>query len=134
MIPILIDINAVGDAGRIWALLGKYGWLKVWPIEMVRFAEVGLSDDASDREVWQVMQEHRLVLLTLNRNASGPDSLQRVMDESNTLTSMPIATISRPDLLGSSEFLLRCGIELIDIATDIKRHLGRGRIFIPKTL
>jgi len=69
-------------------------WLDIVAIELVTFADVGLPADSDDRVVWRFAQANQMLLLTANRNAKGEDSLERVMREENTPTSLPISQLA----------------------------------------
>ena len=58
------------------------------------FADVGLSRDAKDVEVWRLCQERQLLLVTANRNKEGDDSLEATIQTENTATSLPVLTLA----------------------------------------
>jgi hypothetical protein len=49
-----------------------------------RFENIGLAATASDLDIWQRCQTERLVLITDNRNADSPDSLEATIKRHNT--------------------------------------------------
>jgi hypothetical protein len=61
------------------------------------FSALGLPYDSSDAVVWRACQREGLVLITANRNADDPDSLEAVIRGENQPDSLPIVTISDPD-------------------------------------
>ncbi|KPQ38632.1 MAG: hypothetical protein HLUCCO16_12020 [Phormidium sp. OSCR] len=61
------------------------------------FEEVGLSIDSTDRVVWRVAQKKQMILLTANRSMKDEDSLEQVMREENTQSSLPVVTIGNAD-------------------------------------
>jgi len=97
----------------------------------VTFADVGLPADSDDRVVWRFAQAKRMLLLTANRNAKGEDSLERVMREENTPTSLPIITIGDSERLSEYGYRESCVERLLEIVFDIQDYLGVGRLFIP---
>lgn len=52
MITILADHDMEGHAIRLWDTLVTEGWLELFPLEIVMVADVGLTINSSDREVW----------------------------------------------------------------------------------
>ena len=131
MITILADHDLEGHAIRLWDTLVAEGWLELFPIEVVMFADVGLAINSRDREVWRFAQVHQMVLLTNNRNLKGEDSLAQTLREENTLTSLPVLTIGSLDRLDEREYRELCASRLVEIFLDLDNYLGTARIFIP---
>jgi hypothetical protein len=131
MITILVDHNIEGQAVLLWGTLGAGGWLGVIEMRMVRFDDVGLAPDSSDREVWHFAQRQQMLLLTDNRNMDGADSLEATIRDENSATSLPVLTIGRADRIPDKGYRERCALRLLDIVMDLKNYLGVGRIFIP---
>lgn len=131
MITILADHNIEGQAALLWGTLAANGWLELLPIRLVTFAQVGLAVKSSDRVVWRYVQAHRMVLLTDNRNMSGNDSLQRTLQEENTLSSLPVLTIGSRDRMHQRDYRERCAERLVEIVIEIDTYLGSSRLFIP---
>ncbi|MBP0021801.1 MAG: DUF5615 family PIN-like protein [Cyanobacteria bacterium SBLK] len=128
----LIDHNLEGHAVILLGCLASQGWLDFVDIRFVNFAEIGLSIKSSDRLVWQIAQENNIILLTANRSMKGEDSLERVMREENTLTSLPVLTIGNADrILNDLVYRDLCVERLVDIVLDIDDYRGAMRIFIP---
>lgn len=127
----LVDYNLDGYAFIFLGILAKGGWLEFAPVQFVTFRNAGLAMDSSDRTVWHYAQEHRMLLLTANRNMKGDDSLEQVMREENTGNSFPVLTISNLDRLSEAEYRERCAERLIEIAVDFDQYKGAGRLFIP---
>jgi hypothetical protein len=82
-----------GYAVVLQGTLASIGWLELLSLRLATFREVGLSIGSSDRTIWRFAQANRMVLLTNNRNMKGKDSLEQVLREENTITSLPILTI-----------------------------------------
>lgn len=74
MITVLADHNIEGQAQLLWGTLSSADWLELVPMRLVRFDDVGLPFDSSDRDVWRFVQAHSMLLLTDNRNMAGDDS------------------------------------------------------------
>ncbi len=89
----LVDHNLEGHALRLSGNIASLGWLAILPIHFVTFEEVELAVDSNDRLVWQFAQANQIVLLTANRSMKGKNSLEQVMREENTSTSLPVVTI-----------------------------------------
>ena len=73
-----------------------------------------------------------MILLTANRSMKGKNSLEQVMREENTPTSLPVITIGNINrLLAESEYRDRWVNHLVNIIVDIEDYRGAKRIFIP---
>ena len=128
----LIDHNLKGHGLVFFGAIGSQGWLGILPIRFVTFAEMELPIDSNDRVVWRLAQENQMILLTANRSMKGKDSLEQIMREENTSTSLPVITISNADqLLNDSEYRGRCVESLVEIVLNIDSYRGARRIFIP---
>lgn len=128
---ILADHNLEGQAVLLWGTLATEGWLDLLPLRLVMFPEVGLPHNSTDREVWRFAQTHQMVLLTGNRRRRGADSLEQVISEENTATSLPVITVARVNRLDERAYRERCSSRLVEIMLDIDTFRGVGRIFIP---
>lgn len=128
----LIDHNLRGHAVVLLGSLTASGWLDLLSIRFVLFEEVGLPIDSDDRMVWQLAQCNQMILLTANRSMKGKNSLEQVMREENTSTSLPVVTIGNIDrLLAEPGYRERCVNRLVEIVVDIEDFRGARRIFIP---
>lgn len=127
----LIDHNIEGQALILLGLITKNGWLDLLQIRFVTFDEIALAVDSNDRIVWRFAQERQMILLTANRSMKGEDSLELVMREENTLTSLPVITIANVDRLEEADYRERCANSLIEIVLDIDNYRGTMRVFIP---
>ena len=73
-----------------------------------------------------------MVLLTANRSVKGNDSLEQVIREENTSTSLPVVTIGNTDrVLTDTDYRNSCVDRLIEIVFDIDDYRGSRRLFIP---
>lgn len=131
VITLLADHNIEGQALLLWGTLGAAGWLELVPLQLARFAEVGLSYDSPDRTVWRFAQENRMLLLTDNRNMTGSDSLERTIRNENRADSLPVITLSRAGRVVEQAYRERCAMRVLDIILELDNYLGTGRIFIP---
>ena len=135
MLGILADANSIGYVQLLLRLLleesRKESWLSL-QCSTPTFAELGLAVTASEREVWQVCQERELVLLTENRNARDPDSLETVIRELNTAQSLPVFTLANTRrLMRDREYAGRVADKLLDYLSDIDNYRGTGRLYLP---
>lgn len=96
------------------------GWLDLCQIEMVMLAEAGLSDNSKDRDIWRFAQDNHMILLTGNRNMIGEDSLEQTLREENTLSSLPVLTISRVDRLKERSYREHCAERLLEVLLDVE--------------
>jgi predicted nuclease of predicted toxin-antitoxin system len=94
---ILVDHNLRGHSVVLAGSLAVSGWLDLISIRFVLFEEVGLEVNSSDRVVWRCAQANEMILLTANRSMKGKDSLEQVMREENTSSSLPVITIGSID-------------------------------------
>jgi hypothetical protein len=131
MTTILVDHNMEGDADLLWGTIAGDGWLEIVPMRKVTFADVNLPVDSSDRIVWRFAQEHRMLLLTDNRNMKGDDSLEKTIREEITTDSLPVITIGSLDRIDESEYRQLCANRLVEIVVDLDCYLGYSRLFIP---
>ena len=108
------------------------GWLDWVSIRFITFDEMRLPVNSDDRVVWQLAQSNQMILLTANRSMKGEKSLEQVMREEITSTSLPVITISDADrLLHDPEYRERCATRLVEIVLDIDGYRGVSRLFIP---
>ncbi len=129
---ILVDHNLRGQSIVLAGSLAASGWLDLISIRFVLFEEVGLAINSDDRTVWRCAQANEMILLTANRSMKGKDSLEQVMREENTPTSLPVITIGNIDrLLAEPGYRDRCINRLVDIIVEIEDYRGARRIFIP---
>ena len=131
MIIILADHDIEGHAHSLIGVLGAEGWLEMIDLRLATFAELDLPFNSSDRKVWRFAQENGMVLLTNNRNMEGEDSLEQTLREENTPTSFPVITIANVSRLSERHYRERCAFQLLEIVLELKKHLGRSRVYIP---
>jgi hypothetical protein len=132
---ILADVNVEGHYQALLAVLQTEPWRDFWgPLNLapLRFADVGLSPDDSDRVVWEVCQREGLVLVTGNRNAAGPDSLEVMIRTASTPHSLPVFTLASPDrVLNERSYTERAAVRMLDYLTEMDRYRATGRLYIP---
>lgn len=129
---ILVDHNLGGHAILLAGSILSGGWLDWVLIRFITFDEIGLPINSDDRVVWQLAQSNNMILLTANRSMKGENSLEQVMREEMTSTSLPVITISDADrLFNDSQYRQRCAVRLAEIVLDINDYMGVSRLFIP---
>lgn len=132
---VLADHNIVGHLRAMLIILEGEEWGLVWEslnLKVFTFQDFGLSTDLSDSALWKKCQQQEVVLLTGNRNKTGPDSLQATIEEFNTPTSLPILTIGTPEqVFRSGEYAERAAIRLLEFLIDMEYYRGSGRLWLP---
>lgn len=104
------------------------GWIELAVLHIVTFVELSLPFETSDREVWEFVQKHRMLLLTANRNKDGEESLAHAILEQNQAASYPVVTIANADRMVERDYRIRCATKLAEICLDIGRYFGTGRV------
>lgn len=141
MTGVMADINCGRALDRLLAFLfsDESGYAPIWAelgLVVSSFQENGLSDDSTDREVWNVCQTQRLVLVTANRNHDGPDSLEAVIREGDS-SALPVLTIADDQrVLNDGGYARQAAEHLIEYLSDLRDYpdmlLGTGRLYLPK--
>lgn len=131
MITILSDHDIEGKVFLLWGTIAASGWLEMLPMRLVRFRDVGLPPDSTDRSVWRFAQSNGMILLTNNRNMEGADSLEQTIRDENLTTSLPVLTFSDFDRITDRMYRENCATRLIEIMVFLDDYLGVGRMFIP---
>ncbi len=132
---LLADANIMGHVEYLARLMQTGSWAGFWQdlgLVLRHFADVGLSLSATDLEIWQRCQAEQLLLVTDNRNADSPDSLEAVIRLHNAPQSFPVFTIADVDKLRTSrDYAERAMIRLYEYLLDIDNLRGAGRLFLP---
>lgn len=131
MITVLADHNIEGQAALLWSALATEGWLDLIPMRLVYFTQVALPADSDDRDVWHFAQAQRMLLLTGNRIRTGEDSLEQAIQEANSMSSLPVITISRAERMAEMSYRVRCATRLAEVVLYLDDYLGNGRLYIP---
>ena len=91
------DVEGVLDIlTRIWL---SDAWRDPWDelgCALETFDSLGLSRDAPDSLVWSTCQSRGVVLITGNRNAESPESLEATIRRSNQPSHLPVFTLANP--------------------------------------
>ena len=135
MIGIMCDQDVQGLARAVLARCREGDWADVWnelEIELYTFSDLSLEPDATDAEIWIACQQNNIVLLTGNRNAEGPDSLEVTIRERNVPDSLPVLTFGDLRKLKYDRAYLELAAErLLEKLIDIDALRGAGRIYLP---
>jgi hypothetical protein len=132
---VLSDNDVRGAVAAFRRILQSPEWADFSQALDLRFAEledVGLASTSSDREIWTRCQEIGAMLVTANRSrADGPESLDRVIEELNGPTCLPVVTIGdqvRP--LRDPDYARERAIKLLEYVESLDNIRGAGRIYL----
>ncbi len=132
---ILADNDVEGLVVLIHAIWLSDPWRDFWNdlgLSMQRLPDVGLSRSSPDAVVWRTCQEQRLVLVTGNRNAEVPDSLEMVIRSENQPDSLPVVTLANPQrILRDRLYAETVAERLLEKLIAIDDFRGTGRIYVP---
>ncbi|MGL6094268.1 MAG: hypothetical protein ACRC7O_00520 [Fimbriiglobus sp.] len=139
MIGIVADVNMIGQVRNLVRfLLRTADYRDYWDdygFRLATFAELGLTRESSDRDIWTACQEHDLILVTENRNHDGPDSLEAMVLAAG-LVALPVVTVSDKRALASDRrYAETVAVDLLEVLIDIvdlDRHRGTGRVYLPR--
>ena len=135
MIRILADNNVEGQVEILVRILSKAPWSDVWielQATLVTFEEIGLDRGSSDAELWRTCQRERIVLITSNRNAHGPESLETVVRDENQPGSLPVFTLARADRIRTNRnYAEKTAERLLEYLASLDEIRGTGRIYVP---
>jgi hypothetical protein len=110
-------------------------WREIWTglnLHVLSFAALGLAPQTSDAVLWQMCQQHQLILITNNRNGKGPDSLEATIRAHNTAACLPVFTLANPDrVLHDPGDRDRVAERLLEYLIDIDNYRGTGRLYLP---
>ncbi|MGL6094270.1 MAG: hypothetical protein ACRC7O_00530 [Fimbriiglobus sp.] len=138
MIGIVADINMIGQVrDLVRFLLRTADYRDYWDdygFRLATFAELGLTRESSDRDIWTACQAHGLILVTENRNHDGPDSLEAMVLAAG-FTALPVVTVSDKDALATDRLYAESvAIDLLEVLVDTiewDRYRGAGRVYLP---
>jgi len=135
MLGILPDNNVVGQVETLVHFLNSPPWQEVWlslNLQVLTFEDLGLPRDVRDSILWQVCQERQVLLITRNRNAGGPDSLEATIRARNTLAHLPVFTLANADRIRKNQPYAELVVErLLEYLLDIENFRGTGRLYLP---
>jgi hypothetical protein len=135
---ILADINAEGILTVLVRIWESGTWREFWHdlgLSIQDFDDLGLPLDSSDRVIWRTCQDQSLVLITGNRNADEPDSLELVIRIENKAASLPVVTLANSErVLNDRIYAEKTAEKLLDYLThsrfpryrpDLRSIIGR---------
>ena len=128
---ILLDHDLEGHATYLQAGLRETGWDRDVTVVFVRLRDLGLPDDSSDQDIWRFAQQHRLLLITSNRNQENATSLQATIERENTPEALPVLTLSQANRLLLPDYRQQAVHKLVEVIIYLENYLGVGRIYIP---
>ena len=135
MLRIMSDNDVRGHVGRLMDICETLPWAGLWrDLECVlcTFEDLNLAEDATDATVWQACQDGQILLITGNRNAEGPESLEITIRQQNRPDCLPVLTLADPDRIARDRAYASSVVErLFDILIDIEVFRGAGRLFLP---
>src|SRR5262249_1134607 len=114
MPAIMGDHDIEGQMQVLLRLLTSAEWHPLWTelaVHVESFASLGVPTNTPDATLWQLCQTQQIILITGNRNEEGPASLEATIQASNTLTSLPVLTISEPQRILNSRAYARRVVE-----------------------
>ena len=122
-LQVLLNIGSAPDWGNVWAEIA---------CEIESFERLGIAHDTPDAALWELCQQHQIVLLTGNRNADGEDSLEATIERRCTDHSLPVVTIGDPDrLMRDREYAARTAAQLFEYLLELENLRGTGRLYVP---
>jgi hypothetical protein len=132
---ILADINVEGILPHLGRIRRSDTWREIWfglGIAIESFESLGLPANSSDAVIWRTCQREQLVLITENRNADAPDSLEMVIRAENQPDRLPVMTLARPQRITRDRLYAENVAEkLLDYLMRIDEIRGTGRIYVP---
>lgn len=132
---ILPDANCEGHFQAILRVLHDEQRREFWHylnLAVLNFEDLGLVSDASDRHLWERCQKHGVILITANRNAEGPDSLEATIQSENTPDSLPVLTLASVERIRRDrQYAGGVADRLLDYLFSIDEFRGTGRLFLP---
>jgi len=135
MVRIMSDNDVRGHVSRLMDICQGGPWAELWDeleCAVCTFGDLDLLEDATDAAVWQACQQGGVLLITGNRNAEGPESLEITIRQRNTPNSLPVLTLADPDRIARDRVYAESVVErLFDVLIDIEMLRGAGRLFLP---
>lgn len=129
------DNDILGQFQRLVIVCQSPAWISVWEgleVEVTTFAEFGLSENAPDTEVWRICQENDIILVTGNRSAKEPESLEQTIRTHADSQSLPVITLGDSDrILHDAAYAERAAERLLEFLLDSDDLRGAGRLYIP---
>ena len=132
---LLSDHDVPGHISRLMDICQLPPWADLWRelgCLLCTFKDFNLRVDATDAAIWQVCQDHHVLLITGNRNAESAESLEMTIRQRNDSTYLPVLTLADPDRIPRDRPYAESIVErLFDILIDLDALRSTGRIFLP---
>ena len=131
---VLSDHNCEGQAKAIFDALRYDGtWLKLVPMTLKWFRDIGLPISTDDEMIWRLCQEQGYLLLTGNRSSDdGEKSLEFTIHRLITPDSLPVLTLSNlKRVMSDPIYCKRCAERLAEIVHDLHDYRGLMRVYLP---
>jgi hypothetical protein len=135
MIKLLPDNDSGGQVAILVDFLIRDEWIEFWNdlgLTTVTFEDLKLRRDVSDAELWRTCQSEHVILITSNRNADDPESLENTIRHENRGDALPVFTLARAERINiDRDYAASTAISLLDYLSRLDQLRGMGRIFIP---
>jgi hypothetical protein len=132
---ILSDRDVQGHVSRFMDICQMPPWVDLWrelECMLCTFEDFDLPVDATDATIWQACQAHDILMITGNRNAEGPASLDMTLRQRNAANCLPVLTLADPDRIQRDRPYAEAVVErLFDILIDPDALRGTGRLYLP---
>lgn len=132
---LLADVNAEGHLRAILTVCRGAAWREFWHsigVTVHTFTTAGLPTTTPDDELWDWCQGRDTLLLTSNRNARGPDSVQATIVKRGSVRDLPVLTLSDPDrVLRDRAYVEDVAVRVMAILDELERSRGSGRLWLP---
>jgi hypothetical protein len=132
---ILPDANCEGHFQVVLRALHDEERREFWHflnLAILNFENLGLTPNASDRDLWEQCQNHDVICVTANRNAEDPDSLEASVQSCNCSDSLPVLTFANVQRIRRDrQYAIEAADRLLDYLFSIDDFLGSGRLFLP---
>lgn len=135
MLWLMADQNNEGHLEMILQRLQSERWRDVWEsldVGVQTFDGLALPRDVDDDVLWQMCQQRGVILITSNRNADGPTSLEITLRKQVNRNSLPVFTLADPErVLQDGGYAEVVAEMLLERLFDIDLYRGVGRIYLP---
>ena len=135
MTRVMADNDVRGHVVRLLEMCRSSPLYELWRglhVELCTFDDFDLAENASDATVWRACQEHGVILITANRNADWPESLEITMRNENSSQCLPVLTLSDRDRIpGDRQYAEAVFQRLIEVIMDLENLRGAARFFLP---
>jgi len=132
---ILADQNIEGQVAALVRILQGEPWREFWAelnLSVLTFGDLGLLASAADSILWHACQQQDVVLITSNRNARGPESLEVTIRSHNQPESLPVLTLADAErVMADRAYAEQVAEALLEFLFKIDDIRGTGRLYLP---